>query len=398
MKKLGYFIIPLVIGGIFLCGLNKFLDKEIDYMLKEKDLMPIMNDALSDVKDKGTIANNHFIEKDNIMMLGSSELSHSTKQHPTYYFNTNRKKNGVVTIGRAYTQSLQDAASLGSFNPDVKDKKVVLLISMQWFMDKSGVTPHHYQTRFSPTQFYEFLTNPEISQENKNKFANRSSKLLADSDEYKSEAVYASLYTSDSLLSNIEKVLLKPYFETRKYAVKLKEKGTLYKHLVVLSSQKDKKLEPKKPINWKMEKEKAIKDAKKRVGDNDLCIDKIYYKKNFGKNLNKVKNKYKDVNLLESKEFDDYQLTLDVCRDLGIKPVIIMLPAMDKFYNVTGISQIERHEFYDKAQSIAKSKGFKVMDLRDKEKEKYYLRDVMHLGTKGWVDVCEKLYKEFDQK
>ncbi|WP_419727464.1 D-alanyl-lipoteichoic acid biosynthesis protein DltD [Terrisporobacter petrolearius] len=398
MKKLGYFIIPLVIGGIFLCGLNKFLDKEIDSMLKEKDLMPIVNDALSDVKDKGTIANNHFIEKNNIMMLGSSELSNSTKQHPTYYFNTNRSKNGVVPIGRAYTQSLQDAASLGSFNPDVKDKKVVLLISMQWFMDKKGVTPHHYQTRFSPTQFYEFLSNPKVSHKNKDIFANRSSKLLADADEYKSEAVYAKLYTSDSFVSNIEKVLLKPYFEIRKLAVKLKEKGTLYKQLVVLSAQKDKKLEPKQSIDWNMEKEKAIEDAKKRVGDNDLCIDKIYYKKNFGENLNKVKNKYKDVNLLESKEFDDYQLTLDVCRDLGIKPVVIMLPAMDKFYNVTGISKTERHAFYDKVENITKSKGFKVMDLRDKENEKYYLRDVMHLGTKGWVDVCEKLYKEFDQE
>jgi len=398
MKKLGYFIIPLVIGGIFLCGLNKFLDKEIDSMLKEKDLMPIVNDALSDVKDKGTIANNHFIEKNNIMMLGSSELSHSTKQHPTYYFNTNRSKNGVVPIGRAYTQSLQDAASLGSFNPEAKDKKVVLLISMQWFMDQKGVTPHHYQTRFSPTQFYEFLSNSKVSHKNKDIFANRSSKLLADADEYKSEAVYAKLYTSDSFVSNIEKVLLKPYFEIRKFAVKLKEKGTLYKQLVVLSSQKDKKPEPKQSIDWKMEKEKAIEDAKKRVGDNDLCIDKIYYKKNFGENLNKVKNKYKDVNLLESKEFDDYQLTLDVCRDLGIKPVVIMLPAMDKFYNVTGISKTERHAFYDKVENITKSKGFKVMDLRDKENEKYYLRDVMHLGTKGWVDVCEKLYQEFDQE
>ncbi|MCC3863494.1 D-alanyl-lipoteichoic acid biosynthesis protein DltD [Terrisporobacter petrolearius] len=398
MKKLGYFIIPLVIGGIFLCGLNKFLDKEIDSMLKEKDLMPIVNDALSDVKDKGTIANNHFIEKNNIMMLGSSELSHSTKQHPTYYFNTNKSKNGVVPIGRAYTQSLQDAASLGSFNPEAKDKKVVLLISMQWFMDKKGVTPHHYQTRFSPTQFYEFLSNPKVSQKNKDIFSDRSSKLLADADEYKSEAVYAKLYTSNSIVSNIEKVLLKPYFEIRKFAVKLKEKGTLYKQLVVLSSQKDKKPEPKQSIDWKMEKEKAIEDAKKRVGDNDLCIDKIYYKKNFGENLNKVKNKYKDVNLLESKEFDDYQLTLDICRDLGIKPVVIMLPAMDKFYNVTGISKTERHEFYDKVKNITKSKGFKVMDLRDKENEKYYLRDVMHLGTKGWVDVCEKLYKEFGQE
>ncbi|RDC49351.1 D-alanyl-lipoteichoic acid biosynthesis protein DltD [Acinetobacter sp. RIT592] len=396
MKKLIYFIIPLVVGGIFLFGLNKFLDSKIDYMLEEKDLKPIMNNSLSNIKDKGVIANNHFLQKKDIMMLGSSELGHSTKQHPTYYFNTNRSKNGVITIGRAYTQNLQDTTILGSFDPSIKDKKVVLLVSMQWFMDKEGVTSHHYQTRFSPTQFYAFLNNPDISKENKIKFANRASKLLIGSEEYKSEAVYAKLYSSDTFVSKVEKVLLAPYFEFREDTVKLKEKGMLYERLVNLPDKKT--LAPGKPINWNKEMDQAIVDAKKRVGKNNLCIDKIYYKKNFGKNLDKVRGKYKDVNLVDSKEFDDYQLTLDVCNDLGIKPVIVLIPGMDKFYNVTGISKDERYEFYNKAGNLAKQHGFDVIDLRSKENEKYYLRDVMHLGTKGWVDVCEKLFKEFNQQ
>lgn len=396
MKKLIYFIIPLVVGGIFLFGLNKFLDSKIDYMLEEKDLKPIMNNSLSNIKDKGVIANNHFLQKKDIMMLGSSELGHSTKQHPTYYFNTNRSKNGVITIGRAYTQNLQDTTILGSFDPSIKDKKVVLLVSMQWFMDKEGVTSHHYQTRFSPTQFYAFLNNPDISKENKIKFANRASKLLIGSEEYKSEAVYANLYSSDTFVSKVEKVLLAPYFEFREDTVKLKEKGMLYERLVNLPDKKA--LAPGKPINWDKEMDQAILDAKKRVGKNNLCIDKIYYKKNFGKNLDKVRGKYKDVNLVDSKEFDDYQLTLDVCNDLGIKPVIVLIPGMDKFYNVTGISKDERYEFYNKAGNLAKQHGFDVIDLRSKENEKYYLRDVMHLGTKGWVDVCEKLSKEFNQQ
>lgn len=396
MKKLIYFIIPLVVGGIFLFGLNKFLDSKIDYMLEEKDLKPIMNNSLSNIKDKGVIANNYFLQKKDIMMLGSSELGHSTKQHPTYYFNTNRSKNGVITIGRAYTQNLQDTTILGSFDPSIKDKKVVLLVSMQWFMDKEGVTSHHYQTRFSPTQFYAFLNNPDISKENKIKFANRASKLLIGSEEYKSEAVYAKLYSSDTFVSKVEKVLLAPYFEFREDTVKLKEKGMLYERLVNLPDKKA--LAPGKPINWDKEIDQAIVDAKKRVGKNNLCIDKIYYKKNFGKNLDKVRGKYKDVNLVDSKEFDDYQLTLDVCNDLGIKPVIVLIPGMDKFYNVTGISKDERYEFYNKAGNLAKQHGFDVIDLRSKENEKYYLRDVMHLGTKGWVDVCEKLFKEFNQQ
>ncbi|CEQ18588.1 D-alanyl-lipoteichoic acid biosynthesis protein DltD [Paraclostridium sordellii] len=396
MKKLIYFIIPLLIGGIFLFGLNKFLDTKISELLKEKDLIPIMNDSLSNIKDKGVIANDYFLERKDIMMLGSSELGHSTKQHPTYYFNTNRSKNGVFTIGRAYTQSLQDATILGSVNPNIKDKKVVLLVSMQWFMDKKGVTPHHYQTRFSPVQFYSFLDNPDISKENKLKLAKRASKLLVGAGEYKPEAVYAKLYTSNSFVSKVEKVLLAPYFEGRKYFVSLKGKGLLYEKLVALPYKKAQK--PSKPINWEKETDKAIEDAKKRVGKNDLSIDKIYYKKNFGHNLDRVRGKYKNVDLLKSKEFYDYQLTLDVCKDLGIKPVVVMIPAMDKFYDVTGISREERHEFYNKAGKMAKEEGFDVIDLRSKETEKYYLRDVMHLGTKGWVDVCEKLFKEFNQQ
>ncbi|MDU6248045.1 MAG: D-alanyl-lipoteichoic acid biosynthesis protein DltD, partial [Paeniclostridium sordellii] len=71
MKKLIYFIIPLLIGGIFLFGLNKFLDTKISELLKEKDLIPIMNDSLSNIKDKGVIANDYFLERKDIMMLGS---------------------------------------------------------------------------------------------------------------------------------------------------------------------------------------------------------------------------------------------------------------------------------------------------------------------------------------
>ncbi len=396
MKKLIYFIMPLIIGGIFLLGLDKFLDVKIDEMLKEKNLVPIMNNPLSTVKDKGVIVNNYFLENKDIMMLGSSELGHSTKQHPTYYFNTNKSKDGVFTIGRAYTQSLQDSAVIGSTNPKIKDKKVVLLVSMQWFMDKEGVTPHHYQTRFSPVQFYSFLDNKDISKENKLKFAKRSSDLLIGIGEFKPEAVYAKLYGDNSLIAKTEKVLLSPYFEARKHFVILKGKGLLYERLLQLKDKTP--IKKGEPINWEKEKQKAIQDAKKRVGNNDLCIDKMYYEKNFGKNLDKVKGKYKDVDLLKSREFYDYKLNLDVCKDLGIKPVVVLIPAMDKFYNVTGLSRQERFKFYDKASNIAKEHGFDVIDLRDKEIQKYYLRDVMHLGTKGWVDVCEKLFKEFNEQ
>ncbi|MBO3445408.1 D-alanyl-lipoteichoic acid biosynthesis protein DltD [Clostridium sp. CCUG 7971] len=396
MKKLGYILMPITVGVIFVLLINVFLDFEIKGLLKEKDLTKIMNDPISDTKDKGSIANNYFLSKKDILMMGSSELSSAIKrQHPTNYFNTNRSKNGLTAIGRPFTQSLQHTTTLGSLNPEIKDRKVVLLVSMQWFMDKEGVSGEHYQLRFSPSQFYNFLDSNKLSKDSKDKLVARSENLLSTSNEYKPEYVYSKLYNSNDFTSKTEKFLLKPYFELRKYFVRLKEKGLLYKKL--LCSENAKSYKEKGKIDWEKEKSLAIEEAKHRVGNNELAIDQYYYNENFKEGIDKFKDRYKDVNLLESVEFKDYELELQVCKELGIKPVVVVLPSMDRYYNLTGISKEERHEFYDKVIDEAKKYDFESIDLRDKETEKYYLRDVMHLGTKGWVDLCEKLYKKFDQ-
>lgn len=88
---------------------------------------------------------------------------------------------------------------------------------------------------------------------------------------------------------------------------------------------------------------------------------------------------------------------LNVCTDLGINPVVVLIPSMDKFYNLTGISEKKEISTTIK-HKIAESKGFEVLNLKDKGSDKYYLRDVMHLGTKGWVDVCERLFKIFKEQ
>src|SRR5699024_9805908 len=185
MKKLKYIILPILIAAGFTFGLNQYLNKKNIEMLHTKDLYMTLHDTKSLVKDKGVFVNNHLMRDGDIMMLGSSELSHSTKQHPDYYFNTGRTKNGVITIGRAYTQTLQDASIVGSLDNNISEKKVVLLLSMQWFMDKEGVSPHHFQTRFSPIQFYRFLDNPKISDDVKYRYAKRVNELLKNPGEYR---------------------------------------------------------------------------------------------------------------------------------------------------------------------------------------------------------------------
>ena len=42
--------------------------------------------------------------------------------------------------------------------------------------------------------------------------------------------------------------------------------------------------------------------------------------------IEQYKGRDKDVNLLTSKEFENYKLMLNVCTDLGIKPVVVLIP------------------------------------------------------------------------
>lgn len=398
MKKLLYFIIPLIIGILFAFGLNKFLDHENEQLMKDKNLIPLMGEYSSNVKDKGVIINNEFLKQDSIMMIGASDLKHVTRQHPTRYFNTNRSKDRIFTIGRPLTQELQDSLILGSTDPNIKGKRVVLLEALQWFVHPNGIGDSSFQGRFSPVQFYTFLNNPKISYDNKKKLTKRTSELLKGSDEFKSERLYSILYNDNSFIGKIEKVLLYPYFKLREKEVILKEKGLLYRKLKTLKNKTDEYNKLGKPFNWEEEETLAIKDAKKRVGNTPHKLDKQYYYKSLKPQLKKLKNIYSKSNLLTAKEMEDYKYFLSVCKEMGVDLTVVLMPCNPWYYDYAGVSQKERFEFYDVIGNLAKKDGFKVIDLRDKEKEDYYLRDVMHLGTRGWLDVSKKLYEQYNEE
>ncbi|MBY0753891.1 D-alanyl-lipoteichoic acid biosynthesis protein DltD [Clostridium sardiniense] len=397
MKKLLYFIIPLLIGGIFTFGLNKFLDKEINSLYKSKNLVPLMGEYGADVKDAGVTLNNHFLSQGDIMMIGASDLIHATRQSPAYFFNTNRTKNKVFTVGKTLSQELQDSMTLGSVNSKIKDKKVVLLVALSWFVYPNGIGPKQFQVRFSPVQFYGFFNNPDISKENKAKLAERTATLLKGSGEYRPELVYAKLYNSNTFIAKAEKIVLYPYYKLREKMVSLKEKGMLYLKLKKLKNRTEKDNKPRKTIDWKQEEKIAISDAKKRVGDNPYKVDQKYYDKTLKPKLKSLKDTYVNVDLVRSKEINDYEFFLDVCKNLGIKPTIVIVPGLPKYYDYTGITAENREQLYNKISNLAEDRGFNVINTSDRAGELYYMRDVMHLGTKGWLDVSEKLYKEYNQ-
>jgi len=392
-RKVICVLFPIIICIITVILLNSFLDKKLEVMLENKDLTEINIAYGSMYKDRGAVYNDYLMKNNYLALQGSSEFVVPVSQLPTKVFPVKGMEK-VVTNGRAYFQTLNHASILGSENTDNKEKKVALFLSIQWFFDKNGADPKSFQSNFAPVQFYKYLSNPKITEKNKKIYAARMDNLLSGNSQFASEKLYASIYINDGLIYKIAQVLFKPYFIFRENIVDLKDKGLLYRRLKLLNEKKDVQV---RDVNWDEEYKKAEEEGKSKVTNNDFFVDDNYFNK-YIKNVNAFKDSKKNIDVTNSEEFDDYELYLDTCVDLGIKPYIILIPTNGKFYDYAGMTKESRDDFYDRVEKMAKEKGFEVLNLKDEEYTPYFMFDVMHLGWKGWTKVEEELYKHYNEK
>lgn len=390
IKKFIYLLIPFFVAAITAIILNNFLDKNINSMLEKKALSWAGKEYNSVYKDKGVIFNNYFADNDYVLLQATSELNAPVPQAPINFFPI-KGMNDVETVGVQGWQSLTHLSILGSQSTENKDRKVAIIVSLQWFYNKDGIPPQDFQSSFAPVQFYSFLENDEISDEHKKEYASRINALLTGTLQYLPEKLYSRLYVKDDIISKGIKLVFEPYFFTREYIVKLKDKGLLYKKLKILG---DKNNEEIRTVNWNEEFKKAEEEGKKQVTNNDYMVYDDYYNQ-YKSSLKSNKDYLKDTNILDSKEYDDFNLYLDICSDLKIKPYVILMPTNGKWYDDLGMKKSERHEFYKTIQKMAESRGFKVLNFYDDEYKPYFMCDASHFGWKGWLDVDEKLYEHF---
>ena len=100
---------------------------------------------------------------------------------------------------------------------------------------------------------------------------------------------------------------------------------------------------------------------------------------------------------MKSKEMEDYKFFLSVCKDLDIKPYIVVQPVNGWFYDFSGLDKDKREDWNNTVKKIAEDNNFEVLDLHDYDYKKYFLLDSQHLGKEGWLKVDEGIYNHFNK-
>ena len=103
-----------------------------------------------------TIKNEALAEKKYVPFFGSSELSRISPFHPSVLAEKYHRDYRPFLLGAPGTQSLSQYMMMRSAGDDLKNKKIVFIISPQWFV-KDGVKKDYFDTYYSQLQTLDWL-------------------------------------------------------------------------------------------------------------------------------------------------------------------------------------------------------------------------------------------------
>ncbi len=379
-KKLLALILSILIVLFFLVYYNKNLQNYIENNYNSG----ILNIYNNDIKDKGTSLLNNPINNNDILLLGSSELSSPVEQNARRLFPNNYSDKVLAITGAPHVQSLINAIKLGSL--DVNEKSnIVVIISPQWFMTDE-IDIDGFNSNFSKTQYLKLMENNLLSDNLKNKIATRVSKLTSNTTENLDINIHARLYDR-----NILSKIFTPFYKANNAALTLKDN---FQSSKLTKEYNGGNSPPIKDFNWTELKSNAEDQGASSIS-NPFMIEDDYYKKFIEPNLDNLKDRDSSITFENSNEFIDFEILLDLCSELNIKPYFIFASTNGYYYDYTGLSETTRASLYSKLEESVEKRNFDYLNLKDYEYEKYFYYDSMHLGWKGWLYISEEISKHF---
>ena len=373
---------------LFFCGvlcINTIYDRKIR---DEKESLIYYN---SDYRNNVGQAIETLLEDNTILVFGSSELfSYSNiYTHPKNLFHNGNSNYNPILVGRDYTQSLIHTLNVGAYDNYINNRKVVLILSPQWFT-QTQYNPEMFASRFQESIFVAFCKNPSIKYETKRKVIDRVKQYLRTGDQlmYEKVLLYEKVYIEKT--ANIPELLHSCLWES---VLQSKNKHDLIDQIVKIEDKPYGSFVDAESINYSELLTEAKLVAEKACTNNKLYIYNDYYTMYVEPDYYNRKNAETMNSYLVSPEYNDLELFIQVCKEVGINPLIVNIPVHGIWYDWTGFPKGDRKAYYQNIRDICSKHGVSIADYSDKEYENYFLRDIMHLGWTGWVHLNESIYR-----
>lgn len=342
-------------------------------------------------KDASYEAVSKNITEKTAVYMGSSEFHHGLwhKYNPSNLFLASDID--LMCIGGAFNQSLSHAITMGAVGNEMTNRKAALILSPTWFYAEDDRKVSKFYLRYSRSMYEAMMQNENLSQETKQRLAERISGIMDGQNQSTNEQSFDGLsYLVQGEKDRNKCVIMwlghgiksafggedidgKDFGGEETAAGKYSENGNLDFRALRLEAE----------------------ECSKGRCTNDVNMKDSVYKKKFAGKLESLKGKNKGKTFDGSTEFEDLQLFIDVCKDQGIEVLLILQPVNGKWYDYTGVSAEKRQGLYENIRRIAEENQVELADLSGEEYTDDFFEDAVHPTEKGWVMINEKAYEFF---
>ncbi|AHF08092.1 D-alanyl-lipoteichoic acid biosynthesis protein DltD [Desulfitobacterium metallireducens] len=341
-----------------------------------------------------------LIAPDILPVYGSSEFSAESEFHPSKLFDA--KPTGFVPflLGRGGSQSLVHVLSLAAQGETLHDKKVVVILSPQWFVT-GGIATSYLDQNFSPLQAYQILYDPNLSEQIKQELSHR---LLEFPEVLKKYPILKNnlvLYSQQETPNAIRSFLMIGVGRIDKWRLEVQD---LYKVATFVPLVNREAIArnavslPPQTLDWVQLRENAQKRGLESTKSNSWGIVDSYYKKYIEPELAQSFGSEKGAKLNPSPEYQDLQLLMKVLKEQEAKALFVIVPVNGFWYDYIGFLTQERTAYYTRIREMSQHNGFEVADFSQHEYDRYFLQDIMHLGWKGWVAVDQAMDQFYHER
>ncbi|MBO0467322.1 D-alanyl-lipoteichoic acid biosynthesis protein DltD [Enterococcus plantarum] len=391
-KKLFGIFGPILISAVLLVVFF-FAPFKID--LESKHVLADASTSMATNVLRGNAIKNKAIgSKEYVPFFGSSELSRISAFHPSVLADKYNRSYRPFLLGAPGTQSLTQALMMQSMGEDLSHKKVVFIISPQWFV-KNGVSNDYFDAYYSELQTYQWVSDLKKVTPDDVYLAKR----LMDFPKVKEDKRLASALNaiiSGKLPISSDKQYIELMINL------FSREDELFGKIGMISKNKEiKKAEKALPETYNANEldQLAAEIGQKATSNNSFEISNSFYTKRLKKNLNHLENSQTDLDYRFSPEFSDLQLVLSQLAQDNAEVLFIIPPVNKHWSDFTGLSQDMLQEFAKKVKYQLTSQGFtNIADLTKECNTQYFMADTIHLGWRGWLDADQRIQPFLEKK
>ena len=394
IKALGPFFVALVLTGILI-----FIPLNVGTRYSQKQLTKFAQAPYNTPSFTGySVKKQAFSNPNFLPLLGSSELGHIDPFHPSAYFSKYPAGFTPYLAGQPGTTTLTHFFYVNSVAEQLKNRKIVFIISPQWF-SKRGITESEFENFISKGEIYSWIKNANSKSISTQKMAQR---LLS----------FKSLEAEKTIHSVLERLAVgKDMTSWQHLLVSMslqfwRKEDLLFSGISQLTanhiglSPKIRNLSHHLPQIWNIEKldRLAYLKGRKAADNNPFCINNTIWKNKMKAIYKSRKNRMGRVNYLRSPEYTDFQQLLNTFAANHDDVLFVIQPVNGNWYRYSGLSEKALQDFSVKIRQQLNTQGFnQVADFTGMYNTPYAVGDTIHFGYRGWLAVDQSIKKFMKQ-